>query len=260
MTSADVPTDSVTAVTGAPPGGPRSRGVIYFCVGDKATNMCSYVWRLWWGRTSFYLSTRDREKFANLKISLHGPDERYAAPGFKIGHDGLDQERSTPNGLLVVPPEWLPCWFIGRAVTESATHVLRFRFPFNLFRRGYPSAPIPKDVKTRDFAGLIPPPARELDVIDVDVYVSTGRPYWPNERRARRDNACLGPLENDAGEQLSAVVVSRSTVQYPTPMRAQAPGPSGSEDRVRGIGATVDDSGLLWICEQWMSRSAFRAA
>jgi hypothetical protein len=70
----------------------------------------------------------------------------------------------------------------------------------------------------------------------------------------------LGPLRNDADQYLTAVAVHRSTITQTTPLRAQAPRPADSTDRVRGIGATVDDAGVLWICEQWISRSALLAA
>jgi hypothetical protein len=230
-------------------------------VGSKSTNMCSYVWRLWWGRTSFYLRTRDNSVFPDLKVSLHGPDPRHPTSGYKIGRDGsaVSESMATREGLVVAPPDWLPCWFNGRAVSDTVTHVLRFRFPPNLFDRRYPSAPIPAEVKERDFAGVFLPPNKALYAVDVDVYLSNRAPFWPNERRARRDDACLGPLQNEAGQHLTAVAVHRSTITAPTPRRAQAPRPTGAQDRVRGVGATVDDTGVLWICEQWMSRSALLA-
>lgn len=238
-------------------GGPQGRGALYFCVGSRQSKMCSYSWRIWWGRTSFYIKARDQAAFADLKVSLHGPDERHSAPGFKIERDApRGQDAPAIEGLVVSPPDWLPCWYSGRPVTEDVRHAIRFRFSYNIFRRGYPSAPSPRDVTAKDVAGLVPPPNHELNAVDVDLYVSTGHPYWPNERKARRDNACLGPLLNEAGQYLSAVVKLQSTALHPTPRLAQGTRPNSNEDRVRGIGATVDNTGLLWICEQWLSRSA----
>jgi hypothetical protein len=253
---------SVNASIGMLPGGPRGRGAIYFCVGNRSTNMCSYVWRLWWDRTSFYLTTRDQEMFANLKVSLHGPDDRYASPGLKIGfHRAVPGQEPPPtNGVLVISPNWLPHWFSGHSISDAVAHVLRFRFSFDLFRRGYPSAPLPKEVKKTAFAAVFPPPTWELAVTDVDFYLSKARPYWPLPSRARKNQARLGPLQSDAGDYLTAVAVHRSTIQQPTPLLAQAPRPSGMEDRLRGISTTVDGNGVLWICERWMSRSALLAA
>jgi hypothetical protein len=250
---------TANTLTGMLPDGARGKGAIYFCAGSRQTNMCSYTWRLWWGRTSFYIKARDQAAFADLKVSLHGPDERHADPGFKIERDiRAGREVPPPDGLVIAPADWLPCWFNGYAVADDARHAIRFRFPFGLFRPEYPSAPPPRDVTPRDFAALIPPPTKELSAVDVDIYVSARRPYWPKQRRARRDNACLGPLLNEAGQYLTAVVKHQSMATYPTPKRAQAPRPRGTEDRVRGVGATVGDNGLLWICEQWMSRAALR--
>ncbi|MFC0503552.1 hypothetical protein [Micromonospora costi] len=250
-----------SGVLGMLPGGPQGKGAIYFCVGSRQTGICSYAWRLWWGQTSFYLKAREAN-LAELKVSLHGPDERHVetGPGFKIAYDSsFQQGEGKPNALLVATPGWLPRWFSGYAVSEDDTHVLRLRFPYDLFIPGVPSAPAPAEVKARDFAGLIPPPERHLYVVDVDVFVSQRRPYWPNESQARQDKACLGPLQSKSGEYLTAVIVHRSALASPTPRLAKAPGPKNAGDRLRGIGAAVDDHGVLWICEQWMSRSALEA-
>jgi hypothetical protein len=228
--------------------------VIYFCVGDRETRICSYVWRLWWGRTSFYVKAR-YEPLAGLKVSLHGPSKEHSKPGFKVGLDeGARRKATAAGGLYVATEDWLPQWFEGRSAGQGVMHVLRFRTTWDLFAHGVPSAPPPGDVKASAFAGLIPPPP-PYNAVDVDVFVSKSRPHWPNERQARLDNACLGPLQSEAGEYLTAVAVKRSILKSRTPSAALATPPRNDEDRVRGVGATVDD-GLLWICEQWMSRSA----
>jgi hypothetical protein len=255
------PPRSVDAGTRTLPGGPTGKGAILFCVGDRERNVCSFVWRIWWHETSFYLQTHNNETFGNMKVSLHGPDDDHPRAGFKIGpHRTPGDEPSPLNGLLVETPDWLPCWFYGRQVSEHAVHAIRFRFPFGLFLPRYPFAPVPGDVKKSHLAGVFPPPSTELRATDLDVYVSKRRPYWPKEKQARRDDACVGPLESKAGEHLTVVAVDRSTVLHPTPKRAQAPRPRGEEDSLRGIGATVDDHGVLWICEQWMSRTGLEEA
>jgi hypothetical protein len=248
-------------LTGTLPDGPGGRGAIYFCVGDRSTQICGYAWRLWWGRTSFYIKARN-EAFAGLKVSLHGADERHRATGrsFKIGYDdSVDRDATAQLSVTVGTPGWLPQWFTGREVPGHGTHVVRFRVPADLFEPGRPSAPNPGKVKAKDFAGLIPPPTPRLYAMDVDMFVSPDAPYWPNEAQARQDNACLGPLRSEAGDFLTGVIVRRSTLEYPTPELAKKGAPAQWSDAVRGIGATVDESGLLWICEQWMSRSELEA-
>jgi hypothetical protein len=193
---------------------------------------------------------------AALKVSLHGPDPRHARPGFKIAIDesAMDATKSA-GGVVGGTPEWLPRWFEGRAVASGVRHVIRFRHTWDLYSTAHPAAPNPGNVKPSAFAALIPvPPA--LSAVDVDVYVSRRRPYWPNERRARSDNACLGPLISEAGEHLTAVAVRRHVVADPTPEAARLPRPVNDDDYVRAIGAAVDANSVLWICEQWMSRAA----
>jgi len=65
---------------------------------------------------------------------------------------------------------------------------------------------------------------------------------------------------NSAGQYLTAVSVSRSLLRTPTPASALAGEPDEDSDRVGGVGASVDANGVLWICEQWMSRAAMLAA
>ena len=152
----------------------------------------------------------------------------------------------------------LPTWFPGAPVPGTrATHVLRFRTAWDAFGPGIPSAPSPGEVTPDAFAALVPAPQPGY-ATDVDLYVSRGRPYWPNEKQARRDNACLGPLRSDAGEQLTAVVVKRPVLASPTP-RDLLPQLPPNADSVRGHGMQVDaEHGFLWICEAVLSRAVFQ--
>jgi hypothetical protein len=227
---------------------------IYFCVGDRATKICSYAWRVGWGRTSFYLKAQYRA-LTELKVSLHGPSKEHTKPGFKVDLDQTATRKAiSSGGYFVATPGWLPHWFKGHPVEGGATHVVRFRTTWDFFEVGVPSAPSPDDIKPSDFAYLVPPPPHS-SAVDVDIFVSDSGPYWPNERQARLDNACLGPLQNEAHQYLTAVAVRRQIPASPTPPGALAPTSKGPADRVRGVGATVDEHGILWICEQWMSRT-----
>jgi hypothetical protein len=115
-----------------------------------------------------------------------------------------------------------------------------------------PSAPVPHAMP-RDAVGALIPTPGVLHAADVDVFVSDRGPWWPNERQARRANACLGPLYNAAGQALTARSVRRSSIADPTPEGARVPGPKGQGDRVRMLAAALHDD-LLWVCEQWGSR------
>jgi hypothetical protein len=245
-----VPADTFPLVHDA---GPPS--AIYFCVDDRSRNIRSYAWRVGWSRKSFYIKAR-YAPLAALKVSLHGPDPRHGRPGFKVAVEESAMECTrTAGGVVGGTPDWLPRWFDGREVTADVRHVVRFRHTWDLYAAAHPTAPNPGEVKPSAVAAVIPAPP-PLSAVDVDVYVARRRPYWPKERRARSDNACLGPLTSEAGEHLTAVAVRRRVADEPTPQAAHLPRPAKSDDYVRAVGATVDGAGVLWICEQWMSRAA----
>jgi hypothetical protein len=240
-------------------------GTLYFCVGDRQRHAYGYAWRLWWGRTSFYAKAR-HTPLAGLKISMHGRENRsglaWRTPGFKVDldRDALPKAQAA-QGVLVPVGMRLPTWFSGAPVPgRRVTHVLRFRTAWDTFGPGMPSAPDPGTVRPGTFAGMAPAPPPGY-ATDVDVYVSRGgAPYWPNERQARRDNACLGPLSNEAGDKLTAVIVRRPTLTVPTPGDLLVDLPPSS-DRVRGQGMQIDvERGFLWICESVLSRTALQAA
>jgi hypothetical protein len=228
---------------------------IKFCVGSREKGIFSYVWRLWWGGTSFYIKPT-YSPIAQHKVSLHGPDAKHPkSPWLRF-----DVDRTAPEDPdTVAITSGLPLEFAGHAVTNRATHVARLRFPWELFISGRPSGPFPEEPKKNVFAAIAPAPA-PLYATDLDVYISQGRAFWPAETRARRDNAVLGPLVNSAGQYLTAVSVRRSLLKTATPARALAGEPDEDSDRVRGVGASVDADGVLWICEQWMSKAALLAA
>jgi hypothetical protein len=60
----------------------------------------------------------------------------------------------------------------------------------------------------------LPAPPQPGDAVDIDLVVSKVKPYWSSEKRARRDNACLGPLRNESGDWLTGTVVKRIASHY----------------------------------------------
>lgn len=144
--------------------------------------------------------------------------------------------------------------FPGRQIAQDATLVARFRWTWDACHRLGP-APPPGDLNA-DAVGLaVPPPPDPGDAVDLDLVVSTKRPFWPDETRARRNNACLGPLRNEAGDWLTGVAVKRRAGHYAPPERAVGPRPAGRDDEMRALGSAVDPTGFLWLIEQRMSRS-----
>jgi hypothetical protein len=226
-------------------------------VGDRDTGIFSYAWRLGTGGTSFYIKPVEAA-LSQFKISLHGVDHRPGIrPGFKVELDeSAESAVADAGGALVARDRWSGRqWFQGEVVAPGVNHVMRIRTTWVMFNRRYPSAPAPQNLKSRSFGGVIPAP-RSLRAVDVDLFVCQRRPYWPNEKRARRDNACLGPLSNKSGASLTAVATHRSIVNEPDPPGLNGPVPVDEADRLRGFGATFDPRGFLWVCEQWLSRAA----
>jgi hypothetical protein len=136
---------------------------IAFLVRDARRNVMGYSWRLWWGRTSFYMKPR-YAPLAGLKVSMHGPDPRHGLPGFKVDFDrtALPGAR-VAGGAAVAHSDTLPAWFPGRPLANGrAVHVARIRHPWVMFHRGVPSAPTPTVPKANAVALVVRPPEQSL--------------------------------------------------------------------------------------------------
>lgn len=224
--------------------------IINFLVGDSAASMTSYAWRLWWHRTSFYLTPR-YAPMSGVKVSLHGPDEEHETSGFRVGIDREAMQRAQREGAVAHSPRG-GVWFSGREMVPGVRHVITLRWTPGLFNRGRPSGPNPGELRTGSLGHILPVPSPGY-ATDLDLYICNGQPWWRGEHQARADNACLGPLRNDADQYLTGVVVRRSQRLKPTPAECKLPSPLSRGDRVRAIGTTVDQEGVLFIVEQWAS-------
>jgi hypothetical protein len=235
---------------------PRS---IKFLVGSRATGKFSYSWGIAPKGTSFYV-TPLHPALKEIKLSLHGPDPRHAKPGYKIEMDQSALGRvEKAGGVLKKTIDWpQKQWFPGYEIHPGVDLVLRLRFSRDLFEPHAVSAPVPPGLKPGDLGRLVPPP-EPGHATDVDVFVCHKEPYWPNEERARRDNACLGPMVNTAGQYLTAQAVHRSVDTDPSPVHKKAPTPGAGippmADQIRGLGAAFDEHQFLWVHEMWLPRS-----
>jgi hypothetical protein len=232
---------------------------IVFFVRDEKRHSQGYSWRLWWGNTSFYIKTR-HPAFKDVKVSLHGPDPRHTSPWLKFGWDGQGG-RNSGDSAAVVGRSNLPMTFTGKRVKAGVRHVIRVRHPWTMFHDDVPPAPIPdypKGTKTTTFGGCIPPP-KQMYSVDVDIYLCEREAYWPNEEKARRARATLGPIRNKAGQYLTAVVHHNSMLRQPSPGIATAPTFADSDVIVRGLAYGVHDE-VLWISEARFSRAALSGA
>lgn len=240
-----------------PPNKPLN--AFYFLSGVRDTASCSYTWRVGARSTSFYVKPV-YAALAAFKISLHGPDPRPALlPGLRFGVDasagpvmrssgGTVVQRDLPNGQK---------WFKGEDAEGKARLAVRFRVTSDLFGDRIPPAPRPtKNLKASSRGYLIPPPPLG-SVNDVEIYVAPNAPYWPHETRARLEDACIGPIRNDAGQFLTGLSIRRSVDDPVDPPKGMSQRIEPGKQSIRAVNARVDDHEVLWVLEEWMPRTFF---
>ena len=230
---------------------------IYVCVGTRDPVKLGFTWRMWWGRTSFYLKPR-LSILGGLKVSLHGPDPRHTKPGYKIAADGAPPRDD--QVYMESTDGFLPCWFGGQAVRAGADRVARLRWTSELFSDDFPPGPNAGRIG-KGFQGSLlqaPPPGFAADV---DLFLVNYAPYYgEKERDVFGKNAVIGPIKSAAGQYLTGIVFRRSLEEAPTPpdlLRASPP--MSPADAVRGMAAGVYDERFVWICEVPMSRQAIQS-
>jgi len=226
-------------------------------VRNKETGVYSYVWRIGWQRTSFYISPVGSGLGA-LKVSLHGPDERHPRPGFKWK---LDLSHYSPEQAVSIWDTSIEPkhWFTGVMVSDTVVHAVRIRMGWETLQRFNPSAPLPSTPRKRDVARYL----EDIPIgyaADIDIYVSSGKPYWPDLAAIKRDNALVPPLRNEANEYLTAIPSKSMILKEPSPDGVQMPAALEPADRIRGVGMAVAEDGLLWAAESITSRRALLAA
>jgi hypothetical protein len=150
-----------------------------------------------------------------------------------------------------------PFNFNGRQVNDHAAHIVRFSAESDMFTNGIPSAPHPNLKQKATLHARVPAPAPGA-VVHVDLYLSLADPYWPNEEHARERDAGMGPISNAAGMNLTAVITHRDVTSEPDP-HGDVRGDTPLDQCTRGIGAAVDDTSLLWLCEKMIPVNLFGA-
>ena len=129
--------------------------------------------------------------------------------------------------------DW-PVWFPGKQISNEAVLVARLRWTWDVCNRLGP-APEAGSLKKDAKGFAVKPPPEPGDAVDIDLIMSTSKPYWPSEKKARRNEACLGPLRNDSGDWLTGTAVKRLASHYAPPPSAQGPwGYPDLTDRIDG--------------------------
>jgi hypothetical protein len=232
---------------------------IYFVSWDQTSGVSSYLWRIGSQSTSFYIKPYYKP-LAALKISLHGPDPRpELTPGFRFGIDEGGRPLATSHGGILVTQDLDhgQRWFRGEEVGRNARLVAIFRVTSDLFADGVPSAPGPtKNLRSSARGSVIPAPGVG-EATDVEIYLASGAPFWPNESQAKKDNACIGPIRNEANQYLTGLSVRRSATGQPHPPEGMSRSTGTPDNSVRALNVRVDEHEVLWILEEWMTSSFF---
>ncbi|MDG4667966.1 hypothetical protein [Mycobacterium sp. 236(2023)] len=228
---------------------------IAFVIIDKATGVCGYTWFIESHATSFYIKSTFRP-MQMVKVSIHGPDADHPNEHYR-----LDFTKPKESGKAIrAGGGWggfgqaLPLAFEGRPVNKRTVHLVRFSAEWSMFRRGMQRGPDPEPTAKASIHGYVDAPSLGR-VTHVDIFLSRVRPYWQNrETKLRKQDAGIGPLINDAGMYLTAVISQISASKEPDPFGDPSKGVP-AEDCIRGIAEGVDYTGLLWICEKMIPKS-----
>jgi hypothetical protein len=257
LRSARVQTEVIlTAVSHDPlyPGMDQHTAIEFFMATTDGTAIDGWHWLIEWTTTSFYIKSMNPAAQL-MKVSMHGPDPRPQHRGkehFRFDVERTNQDRADraveTGGRWLTDTGELPFYFEGYKINDHARLIVRFSAGHDAFMPGAPAAggsdwPLENAMK-----GLVPVPT-EGSVVHVDLFLSdNGEPYWPNEEAVRAARAGLGFIKNSLGWCLSAVIYSRDFDAKPDPCgdyRGETP-----VDRcARGIAAAVDETGVLWLCE-----------
>lgn len=234
---------------------------IVFSVVNKETQICSYTSLIEWSTTSFYIKSQF-PPLQSMKVSLHGPDPKH--PGKQhlrfdfTSPDQVSKAAKAGGGWSADLSDGPPFKFSGRQVNDQAAHIVRFSAASDMFTKGVPSAPPPKVKQKATLHARVPAPSPGK-VAHVDLYLSLADPYWPDEQLARERNAGMGPISNDANMNLTAVIAHRDVTSEPDPF-GEVRGDTPLDQCTRGIGAAVDATGLLWLCEKMIPVKMLGAA
>ena len=228
---------------------------------EEATSLWGFHWLIEWSTSSFYIKCL-HPGLQSAKVSLHGPDPKH--PGRQHLRFDLDKPDVVAKAIKAgscwsSSSDPLPYYFAGRQVNDHAAHIVRFSAEWDTFINGAPGpggSRGPREKST--FKAIMRAPEKDR-VAHVDVYLSLGDPYWPDEAGARAAGAGMGPITNAIGMNLTAVSVRRPVTLQPDPC-GDVHGDTPLDQCVRGIAAVVDETSLLWLCEKVIPVTEFGAA
>jgi hypothetical protein len=242
------------------PGMQQQHAIEFFFIAGPPISLWGFHWLIEWSTTSFYIKCLHPGLQA-AKVSLHGPDPQHSRPHLRydLERDQALVDRATRAGGRWSPnSDPPPYYFTGRQVNDHAAHIVRFSGAWDSFVQGAPGPGNSRGPRQKStFRALVRAPERD-HVAHVDVYLSFGDPYWPNEEAAREASAGMGPITNSIGMTLTAVVVHRPAALDPDPF-GDLRGDTPLNQCTRSLSAAVDETSLLWLCEKVVPITEFDA-
>lgn len=169
---------------------------IVFAVGNREQDEYGYTTLIEWNTTSFYIKSQFRQ-LQTFKVSIHNPDPKHPGKdGFHFDFDHYEPKRKavTVGGGWMFDGDQPPLGFPGCRVNARVLHLARVAVSWDMFAKQVPSSPPPQQLKQKAtmHAPLQLPPL--LTASHVDIYMSEGEPYWPDEAKVRANNAGWGQL------------------------------------------------------------------
>jgi hypothetical protein len=236
---------------GVPYPGMDQQHAVEFLFAENGTGIDGWHWLIEWSTSSFYIKSLN-PALEQAKVSIHGPDPKH--PGRQYLRFGLESDQKLvkkserAGGRWTTDTTQLPVYFTGRQVTDDAAHIVRYCAEREAFVGDAPAAGGSRWPKEKSTFKVIVPVPKEGRVTYLDIYLSFGDPYWPDEAGVRAAQAGMGPITNASGMHLTAVVKNRpATDENPC---GDTRGDTPVDQCFRGIAVAVDEAGVLWLCEK----------
>jgi len=218
------------------------------------------VWRFTAKSHDFYIDHSNGEE--TMHLSMHGPRRHHSNHRF---HIKVKREwAATAHELGVFAAHGIGkegFKFDGVAVSPDAYHVLRIRWTADILRRKYRQCAYAESVPeptSQERGFLMSKRVGTGDCVDLDVFMSYGKPYISGGVRAQKDNAVLGPVANENNMWLSATCARRLQRDHPMPESFDVPKPGrGDEPNRFFTGGTKDSAsdGIYWFVHDITTRA-----
>lgn len=243
-----------------------SKQEIVLAFGGGKRRALGNVWLITSTKGDFYLKLWRSKKV--LHLSIHSPRGAWVDHRFhiKVVDSGSAKMVEKGDFFLSAITNEEPYIFKGQNIAPGVFKVARIRWTWDMQRLRYEKFAINigyPELKDGRAGGIISKPVDTNCATDVDFFISYSEPYWPDKGKSLRDNARLGPLKNEAGMWLTAIVYHHSQVLYPAPPGLLPPRPSQGETPnqiMAGGPGPLGENDIYWFVECITSREVIKTS